>query len=173
MALTLFTGLYQLHADYYWGDERFTLSISTSTLDQFIDIIKSKELNMSLYYLLMRFWVSLGKSEFIMRLPSVFFGFVGVYAIYFLGRKIISKNAGLFAAFLLSINLFYIKYMQEARSYAMLAAVSMISSILFINVIRNNKKVSYVIVGVVNGLLLYVHFFSFLLTGIQIAIFYL
>ncbi len=48
----------------------------------------------------------LGLNEFSVRLTSVFWGVVGIYAIYFLGQTIYNKKIGLFSALFLSISPF-------------------------------------------------------------------
>lgn len=80
-----------------------------------------------------------GYSEIVLRIPSVIFGTVTVYITYLLGGKLVSKNLGLLAALLLSINPLHIYYSQEARMYALASLAVSINMLLFINLIKSDK----------------------------------
>ena len=53
-----------------------------------------------------------GDSEFWLRLPSVVFGTLTIPAVYWVGCKLYSRRAGLFAAAILSLAAFHVDYSQ-------------------------------------------------------------
>lgn len=71
-----------------------------------------------LYFVLGRLMLYLGDSEPLLRLPSVAAGIAGIALLYFAGRDIHGRMAGMFAALLLAVNSFHVYYSQEARPYA-------------------------------------------------------
>lgn len=80
-----------------------------------------------------------GYSEIILRLPSVFFGLLTIYAIFLIGKKLFSKNFGLIAALLLSINPLHIYYSQEARMYSLATLAVAVNILLLIKIIKGEK----------------------------------
>lgn len=60
-------------------------------------------------------------SLFFLRLPSLWFGVLGVALLYRLGRSLAGPQAGLLAALLLALAPLHVGYSQEVRGYAALA----------------------------------------------------
>ena len=82
-----------------------------------------------LYYLILRFaqWV-FGDSEWALRLPSAVAGLLSIPAIYLLGKKLYSEREGIIAALFLAVLWSPVYYSQEARPYAMLILLSILTS---------------------------------------------
>ena len=51
--------------------------------------------NMTLYYFMLRAWVHIGDSEFMLRLPSMIFGVLTVVATYALAARLFGRLTGL------------------------------------------------------------------------------
>src|SRR5437868_13233477 len=109
--------LLHLGAKSLWLDEILSVSIARLDAPGFRNIVFSWEANMALYYALLRAWVHVGDSEVILRLPSALASIATVPLVYLIGRRLFSQSVGLIAALLLAVNLFAIRYAQEARSY--------------------------------------------------------
>ena len=88
----------------------------------FLRILWRREMNMVLYYLLLRGWLHLGDSVAFIRGLSVIFAVAAIPAIFLLGRKLLGTRFGLVSALLLSVNAFQVRYAQEARSYSLSCA---------------------------------------------------
>ena len=73
-----------------------------------------------LYFWLMHGWLTLGTTEFWMRLPSVIFFTLTVPVVYVIGRTISTPRAGVYATFLFATAPFLMSWAQVARGYAML-----------------------------------------------------
>lgn len=80
-----------------------------------------------------------GYSEIALRLPSVIFGVLTIYVTYLIGKKLLSKNLGLTAALLLSINPLHIYYSQDARMYALAALAVAVNIFLLIKTVKGEK----------------------------------
>ena len=92
-----------------------------------------------------------------------------------LGRRLVHPLAGLAAAALVALNSFSIYYAQEARMYAMLAAVAGGSMWLFAGLLRGlppprRRRLSFVALGSVNALGIYTHVAFALVIAAQIAL---
>lgn len=116
------------------------------------------------WFVILWFWGKLfGYSEIVMRLPSVIFGVLTISTTYLIGKKLVSKNVGLLAALLLSINPLHIYYSQETRMYALATLAVAINILLLIKIIKG-EKVNLIFLIVSNlGILLsdYIAYFIF------------
>ncbi len=115
-ALALALRVYQLVGHSLWFDEALSWWVATTDIPAFLLPYGAYT---PLYYLLIGAVSFLGKSEFLLRFPSVFFGVLSVVMIYRIGRRVGGERVGLLAALLLAINPFAVWFAQDARMYAM------------------------------------------------------
>jgi hypothetical protein len=151
----------------YWWDEVATVEICSAPLREFWQWIWRREANMAFYYLLVRQWLYFGDGEATLRSLSVIFAVVSIPVIYFVGvRAFQSRRAGLLAALLLSVNTAHIAYSQEARSYALLVLLCLLSLLFFLRLPEPGiaNAIAYV---VVSALAVYAHFFAVFFLGAQ------
>lgn len=120
------------------------------------------------WFVLLWFWTKLfGYSEIAVRIPSVIFGVVTVYITFLIGKKILSKELGLTAAVLLTINPLHIFYSQEARMYAMAALAVSISIFLLLKMAKG-ERVNLVLLIVSNLFLLTSDYLAYFIFPAQI-----
>ena len=84
LAITL--RIYLLGHESLWTDEAFTVLFSEKSLQDIFKEIKF-EAHPPLYYLIMHFFLTLGDSEFMTRLPSLFFGVITIFFIFRINEK--------------------------------------------------------------------------------------
>lgn len=113
-----------------------------------------------LYYVLLHYWMCIGENEFILRLLSLIFGVVAIFIIYLLGKNLFNEETGLLSAFLLSVSPFHIYYSQEAKGYALLAAVALFSIYFFVKVLKTGNFSAWVFFVIFTALSLYTHYFA-------------
>jgi uncharacterized membrane protein len=111
---------YKLSNPSIWLDEGHMVWIGLKPLHEIIPFVNVYELHPPLYYLFMHFWLKLGTSEFIIRLPSVLAGIAGIYAVYLMAKEAMGHRTALLAAALSSFSCFEILFCQEARMYPFL-----------------------------------------------------
>ncbi len=93
----------------------------------FFAVLAHREANMSLYYLLLRGWMTAlraiapnwARQEAAIRLLSVLIGLAEFPLLFALGRRLYSARAGLLAGLLLAPNMLALRYAQDARSYSL------------------------------------------------------
>ncbi|HEY5175563.1 MAG TPA: glycosyltransferase family 39 protein [Terriglobales bacterium] len=143
----------------YWWDEVATVEICTVPFSGFWRWLWRFEANMSFYYLLVRLWVHFGHGEAWVRLFSAVAAVASIPLIYAIGTRLSGKGAGLLSALLLSINAAHVAYAQEARSYALLMLLCLLSLVFFLRMrdAGNGNALAYVLVS---GLAVYTHFFA-------------
>lgn len=143
----------------YWWDEIVTIRLASLPFGAFRSALWQYEANMSLYYLLVRWWIHFGNDEVWLRSLSVITAIVAIPVIYAVGTILSRESTGLIAAFLLSINVAHIAYAQEARSYSLLVLLCLLSLFFFLRIDRagNANALGYVLASV---LAVYAHFFA-------------
>jgi hypothetical protein len=110
-----------------WIDEAFTVNTARLSVTALLAAART-DVHPPLYALLMHFWVAaFGASEFSIRLPSAIFGSLAVLWIVRLGRRWLGRDAGLAAGLLAALSVFAIHYSQEARNYALMALLTLLS----------------------------------------------
>ncbi len=165
VATTALGAVLQLHAitaKSFWLDEGSSITMSQLDWFNFLRILWRREMNMMLYYLLLRGWLHLGDSVAWIRGLSVIFAVAAIPAIFFLGRKMLGTRFGLVSALLLSVNAFQVRYAQEARSYSLLVLLLIISTYFFVSGIESGRRRDWNWYIVASSLAIYAHFFAVL-----------
>ena len=119
--------LYRLGYQSLWADEVLTFLSSKGTL---ANVLFQTEINtniLPLYYVVVNTVLRVGNQDALLRLPSVFFGFISILTLYFVVANWLGKTSGLICALLLSISPFHIWYSQEARPYSFLFFLAVLS----------------------------------------------
>ena len=141
-----------------WYDEGVSYARSLRTLPELIPQLQ-RDVHVPVYVTLLGWWQRLaGVSEFALRALSALFSITSVAWTYALGRRLHHPLAGLAAAALVALNSFSIYYAQEARMYAMLAAIAGGSMWLFVGFhLPHRRRIAVIALGLVNALGLYTH----------------
>jgi len=142
LLLAAFLRFYRLDAQSFWNDEGNSARLSERTLDLIIEGTAS-DIHPPAYYILLHYWRAIfGQSEFALRSLSVVAGLALAAFTYRLGCALFGESTGVLAAFLGAISPFAIYYSQEARMYALLAALSVASTFFAIRLSRFTPPVS-------------------------------
>ena len=146
----------------FWNDEGNTLRIIQRDIDDLLDAV-SQDIHPPGYYLLLKGWTSLtGENEFGLRSFSALWGLLAVVFTYGLGAKLYARAAGILAALLVALNPLAVHYSQEARMYAQLGALAVMSLWLLLALIRaeNSPRRVWIalMLAAVNTLGLYTHY---------------
>jgi mannosyltransferase len=136
LLLAAFLRLYRLDAQSFWNDEGNSARLSERTVDLIVEGTAS-DIHPPGYYLLLHYWRAIfGHSEFALRAPSAVAGVALVLFTYLLGRRLFGPAVGLMAAFLGAISPFAVYYSQEARMYALLAALAAASTYVLVRILN-------------------------------------
>ena len=161
--------LFHLGLKSFWGDEAFSITLAEFRWADFRHVLASSEANMALYYLLLRIWSQISDVPWFVRLLSVLAGVATVPAIYFAGKTLFSRRAGIIAALLLALNIFHIRYSQEARSYSLVVLLVTCSSLFFVRNIKSQGRSGGVLYVLSSAAALYAHFFAALVLLAQLV----
>ncbi len=171
---------YGLSIQSLWFDELLTWSESRPSLalSGMVDLIMHRELNPPGYYFFMRLAQRLlGDGESALRFPSALCGALSIIAIFFLGKRLYTQREGLIASCLMAVLWTPIYYSQEARAYCMVLLFVIVSTIIWLAMLKDLKedrepRFLHVILYDVCGLFLsYLHYFGLYLVLLQLAYF--
>lgn len=123
---------------------------------------------MVLYYEVLRAWVHLGRSEFLIRLLSVLFGAATVPVVYFLGARLFNRSTGLIACLLLAVHPAHIMLSQRARSYPLVILLVALSSFCFLRLLDRPTGRNSAAYAVLSSAAVYRHIFAVLVIVAQL-----
>jgi mannosyltransferase len=129
-------GLWRITGPSYWRDEAATLTAVDRSAGQLLAMLGHLDAVHGIYYLVM--WPvvrAAGPGEVATRLPSVLAMAVAAGMVAALGRRLVSPQAALAAGLIFAILPQISRYAQDARSYAMVAALATSASYLLIRAI--------------------------------------
>ncbi|MBS93824.1 MAG: hypothetical protein CL799_05210 [Chromatiales bacterium] len=153
----------------YWFDELFSAYFSNPahSFRQVVELTLG-DVHPPLYQLLMWWSYKLfGYNELAGRLPSFLSGILVIPVIYLLGRDLVSKRAGLYAAALAIPNYYLVYYAQEARSYAFFYLLSSLSFLFLVRALRSESRVNLALYIASTTAFLYVHYYIFVALAAQ------
>jgi len=166
--LLLSAGLRLLHLSQqsFWLDEVMTVN----TVRRVAPSLTMSGTSPPLYYILMSCWMGLvPETEAMARLPSVFFGVAAVALLFFLGRRLLGRRAGLAAALLMAVSPFHIHYSQEARAYSLMVMLALASYLLLVRMMERQTLLRLAAWVVTTALMLLSHNYAAFLVIAQVA----
>ena len=176
LALAAFLRLFALGSESLWLDEAMSVSSSKTSLWSIAQTTASQDVHPPLYYFILHFWMLLfGQTETAIRSLSACLGIVSVFLMYKVGQELFDRKTGLIAGFLMAISAFAIAYSQEARPYALMLMLTLLSFFLFARILKAEvkSKAHIVLYTLVNILLAYTHIFGLFIIGAQVLYFIL
>ena len=164
-----FLRLYNISEESFWIDEGATaLAIKKYNLLEISDnIYKENKIlpgyylagDLPIYYFSLESWSTLfGISELSLRSFSAVFGILSLILIFYLTNLIFNKKIALLSTFFSAINLTLILYSQEARVYAFILFLSLLSIILLIKYLKEGKGIYIVGFTICDIIILYSQF---------------
>jgi len=144
LGIAAFLRVYALNGKCLWYDEVCSLNLSAYNWhDIFLSQKVLTDIPRPVYYALLKLWTGLfGYTEAAARSLAVSFGILSVFLIYKLAKALFGVSAGLISAFILAISPYNIYYSQQVRYYTLFLCLSLLSIILFLRVIKDDKRVT-------------------------------
>ncbi len=137
--LALALRLWRLDTD-LWHDEVLTLvDFARLPLGEIITRFPSQNQHM-FFSVLARFsFAVFGESAWALRLPSVIFGVGSIWALFFLGRRLLDVREALLACALMTVSYHHIWFSQNARGYMGLLCFTLLATWLWLEALSRNK----------------------------------
>jgi mannosyltransferase len=172
-AVALAWGLYRIGRPSLWRDEAVSLEMARRPLGDTFRTLGNIDLVHGLYYLLMHPVITvLGSSGTALRLPSALAGVAVAALTALLGLRLAGPWAGVIAG-ILTATAFPVlsRYTQEGRSYALVTAVALLATWLFVRALDRGGWRDFAFYGLSVALLGYLHLFAlFLVTAHAVTV---
>lgn len=159
------------------GDEAFTLlHWVREPLSQTLENIATVDPQPPLAYVLFHGWGMLvGTTEYTVRFLPALLNILGTPILYALGKRVGGTRVGLAAALLWAVHPYQIWHAQDARNYAIWAALSPLALWLALRAVERGKRVDwvlYVAVAVTAAYTYYLELFSIALITLYVLVIY-
>lgn len=152
--------LFWLEAQSLWADEGAQYFVaSASTLDEFWQRLEQRTFHPPLSFLISHVFLRLHHSDFFLRLPSVLFGVGSLILAYGLAKKLTSVAVALVTVWVMAISPLHIWYSQEARMYAPLLFIALLSTWVFVWAVETRRWYWWGCYACTLALGLYLHVF--------------
>ena len=131
---------YGIGSQSLWIDEVYTFMNSSGSLSEVIFEPQTDYKTPPLFYIIEHFALQFGNHESILRLPSVVFGSLSILLLYLVLSNWFDGRTSILGTIMMVISPFHVWYSQEARAYALLVMMSLLSIFLFQKVIKSPKN---------------------------------
>jgi 4-amino-4-deoxy-L-arabinose transferase-like glycosyltransferase len=161
---------YALDHQSIWNDELFSINVAKLQLGAIPGELRQSYFHPPLYFALLHFAVKwFGTSEWALRFLSALFGSLTVGAVFLVGRQLFNERSAMWASLFCMIAPFHIAYSQEARPYALVGFLCVLSTAaLYEGWVRKQGKY-YILYIVVTVAALYTHHWVVFLVCAQMA----
>ncbi len=148
-----------------WSDEDITLDRAAQPLGELLARLPVE--HTPGYFVLVHAWVRLaGDGDFALRFPSAVAGTAAVALAAFLGRRLVGRGTGLVLALAMAVSPFQVWYAQEARMYALLAALGLGTLAAALRAMTTRRRRWWIATGVVAALTAYTHYYGALTVAV-------
>ncbi|MBI2664403.1 glycosyltransferase family 39 protein [Candidatus Woesearchaeota archaeon] len=171
LLLAVAVRLYGLTAESIWFDEAFSIYVAQQPAST---IMSLPDTNPPLHILGMSFLVKLfGATAFWARLPSVLFGAGAVLFSYLVFKKIFGEKTAVISALIVALSSYHIIFSQEARMYAMLGFMALLSMHAYISYLQTPTRKTGMYYTAATILLAFTHVYGLLLILTQNIFYYM
>lgn len=164
--------LFQIGRESLWYDELYTVWASNLPLDVMFREVPASG-HPLLYYLVAHVWNGFGSGGAWFRMVSCFAGVATIWLIYLLGKELISRRAGLWAAAFAAFSPYLIWYSRDATDYSWLMAVATLSLYYLVRSARRGGWANWSIYVLASAAALYSHYFAVILLAVEFFLFLL
>jgi len=147
-------------------DEPFTVYWALQPWQTFRAMLATEN-NPPLYFMIMRGWVDLVPlAPGWLRLPSALFSTVAVWPLYLIGKRLSGTHAALIASLLFTLSGYHLGFAHEVRAYSLFTLLTILSVWQLLRLVDAGPR-AWGWLLLVNVLLVYTHFFGWLVVGLQ------
>ena len=161
--------MWHLDASCLWFDEIFSVQAAEHSWNSLFWFVAQDLIHPPLFYATLKLWIRIGGESLLwLRLLPVLFSIIAIVPFIYLCKELkLPISVMLLSLAFLTVNGSLIKYTQTLRMYSMLMFLSLLSIWLFARYFNRGK--SFVPLLIVNLLLIYTHYFGWLVIGSEVV----
>ena len=165
--------LWHLTASCLWFDEIFSVHAARHTWKGMIAFVAKDIIHPPLFYLLLKAWIGIGGESLLwLRLFPVLTAIAAIVPFVLLCRELKLRATEInLALLLMAVNGYLVRYSQTLRMYSLLLFLTLCSLWLFARFFnsRHGTKGSLIALFVANLLLVYTHYYGWLVVGVELT----
>jgi mannosyltransferase len=156
-----------------WLDEALSVNIAKAPLGDIPDLLR-RDGHPPLYYWLLHGWMEVfGDGDRAVRAFSGVLGLVAIGLAYLVGRRLSGRVLGVFAAAVMAVSPYAIRYSSETRMYELVVVLVLVAWLLLDAALRSPRPALLVGLFAVSGALLLTHYWAlFLLASVLLLLAY-
>lgn len=170
LAVAFLLRLWHLGARSIWTDEGSTWTAASSPLPELLRLCAQKDASPPLFYLLTAGALRLGDDETRLRLVSLLASVGLVWLTYRLARLALPRGRSTLAAAICALSPFQLMYAQEARTYTLVAFLTVAALYLFARAVLLGRRRAWLPFVLVSAAALYTQSIALLGVGVQGAL---
>ncbi len=160
-----------LNRESFWYDEVYSVRMVRMSAGEIIRFT-SGDVHPPLYFLLLHFWTRLfGESQMSVRMLSLCFSVLAVFALYHLAKKLFNERVAFVAALFMTLAPLHLFYSNEARMYSLLTFLAIASAYFFVCLLNDKNRVTLFFYVATTTLLLYTHIYALFVVAGQFLYF--
>lgn len=149
--------------DGLWNDEYVSWSVASIPYGKAFWQAVFAQCHMPLYYFYLKFFMHFfGNSDLMLRLTSVLPGVLSILSMYFVGKELKDRRAGILCAAITSISSFLIYFSQEVRFYSLLFLFSSLVLLFTLKLLKEQKLSNIIFFIFFNLLVIFTHTLGFI-----------
>ena len=149
--------------DGLWNDEYVSWYVASIPYGKTFWQAVFAQCHMPFYYFYLKFFMHFfGNSDLMLRLTSVLPGILSIVSMYFVGKELKDKNAGILCAAITSISSFLIYFSQEVRFYSLLFLFSSLVLLFTLRLIKKQSISNIIGFVIFNLLVIFTHTLGFI-----------
>lgn len=161
--IAFFLRTYGINYQSLWLDELHTMNEADPSLSwgSMFKYLQTGDRHPPLFFVVEKMsFIIFGHTAFVARMICAIAGTAGVWAMYLLGKEIMSKRLGIICSILTAFNFFEIYYSREARPYIFAFLFATLSFTFFTRLIKYPAIKNAVLYSAYTVLLLYSHYYG-------------
>ncbi len=153
----------------YWFDETVSLEIASLSPRLFVEYVVTVESNMGLYHAVLGAWLQITQTETGVRALSIAFALLALPFLYALARQLFDRTTATIAVLLMSVNVSFVGYSRDARSYALTLLLVTASWYFLVRARERSRMRDWVLYVVTAALAVWAHLFAVLVVIAQLT----
>jgi len=165
---------YSLEKESLSTDEYFSLYVSQQAPLEIIahhKTVSNPNTIPPLYVIILHYWLKIfGQGEFAQRSLSAFLGVLSVYLLYRLTLLLFDIRTAILSALFGTLSYTWFSFFRQNRCYSLFILLTLLSFYYFFSLLKDkNARRYFIYLTITNILLLYTHYFSFLVVALEAA----
>ncbi len=152
----------------FWFDELVSLEIASLGPRPFLEYVFTVEANGLLYHALLGLWLAVGDDEATVRALSIVFALGTLPFLYALALRLFDRRTAVYAVLLMGVNVSYVGFARDARSYALALLLVTASSLFLVRAAEESHPRDWALYAVTAALAVWAHLFAGLVVAAHV-----